>query len=326
MKRLSILFFFLALCSTSWAQFTTVTGTVTDPNGLAYANGTITAALVTSNTPKFTATGQLYIQPSQASGLDLTGSFRVTLADNTTLSPGGTTWNFTVCSAGGSVFPSFGKGPQCFTVTGVTISGASQSISATLSAAAPALTAAFGSNSLGGSGTAGNFAGWTGPTALGNAPMTFSGNSVQIPLGSLDITANKIGTYNFVASGCNAVSQIVGATNGSTFLANIGATTLFTATGISACMYRISCVLTLTATAATSSTLPACVVSWTDSTTSVVETITFTATNSANTLGAIVSGSQLTGLATGLIRVSTTGYATSGSTMTYTANFVVERL
>jgi hypothetical protein len=121
------------------AQFTIVTGTVTDPNGLPYANGTISALLVTSASP--TLSGFPYTPPTQPTGLDLTGSFTMQLADNTVLLPPGTQWNFTVCSAIGTVLPAGGKGPVCFSLAApITISGASQSITANLNAVAPALT------------------------------------------------------------------------------------------------------------------------------------------------------------------------------------------
>lgn len=147
MKTLHKIAWLWLLCScAALAQFTTVTGTVTDPNGLPYAFGTISSLIVATDTPRFTATGQPYFQPVGATGLDSSGRFTVRLADNTLLTPGGTTWTFTVCSGVGTVQPSFGKGPICFVVTGVTISGASQDIGATLRAAAPALTANFGSS------------------------------------------------------------------------------------------------------------------------------------------------------------------------------------
>lgn len=133
-------------CAPAWAQFTTVSGTVTDPNGLPYSYGTIASRIVASGTPVFSSNNQVYIQPTQATGLDINGKFTLTLADNTQLSPGGSTWTFTVCSTQGTVQPAFGKGPVCFTVTGVTISGSSQSLTSTLTAAAVALTANFTSS------------------------------------------------------------------------------------------------------------------------------------------------------------------------------------
>jgi hypothetical protein len=132
------------LSSAAFAQFTTVTGTVTDPNGLPYAGGTISPTLVSSGSP--TLSGFAYSPPTQPTGLDRSGKFTLRLGDNNVLSPGGSTWSFHVCSAVGTVAPDFGKGPVCFDVTGVTISGASQDIGVTLTAAALALTANFGSS------------------------------------------------------------------------------------------------------------------------------------------------------------------------------------
>ena len=141
---------------------------------MPYALGTITPILVTSSTPKFTATGNLYLPPSQATGLNSSGTFLMQIADNTTLTPGGTTWSFKVCSAIGTVQLAFGTGPQCFTVTGITISGASQSLTSTLTAAAVALTLPFGTGTgtIGGAGTAGNVPVFTAGTTIGNSLIT----------------------------------------------------------------------------------------------------------------------------------------------------------
>ena len=132
-RLLAGLFLFTGMAA---AQFTTVSGTVTDPNGLPYANGTISATLVSSASPKFTATNQPYTPPAQPVGLNSAGSFVMQLADVTQLTPGGSTWSFTVNCGVGCVPPAGGKGPVSFTVPSITISGASQSITATLTAAA----------------------------------------------------------------------------------------------------------------------------------------------------------------------------------------------
>jgi len=130
----------------AFAQFTTVTGTVVDPHAVPYALGTITPTLVSSGSP--TLNGQPYSPPTQPVGLDKTGSFSFNVADNTQLQPAGTKWNFTVCSATGTVQPAIGTGSQCFTLAApITISGASQSISTQLNAVAPALTIPLGSGS-----------------------------------------------------------------------------------------------------------------------------------------------------------------------------------
>jgi hypothetical protein len=128
-----------SLSTLAAAQFTTVSGTVTDPNGLPYANGTITAKLVlagttpTINGGSFTMTG--------SAGLNGAGSFIMRLADSLVMTPTAN-WSFTVCSAGGTIQPSGGTGPQCFTPAPITITGASQSITVQLNAAALALSSA----------------------------------------------------------------------------------------------------------------------------------------------------------------------------------------
>lgn len=147
MKRFCLFVIYLLWPLIAAAQFTTVTGAVTDPNGLPYAFGTISPTLVSSGSP--TLSGFAYTPPTQPAGLDRNGKFVVRLADVTVLSPGGSTWSFITCSAVGTVSPSFGKGSVCFTVAGVSISGASQDIGATLTAAALPLTANFAGTSNG---------------------------------------------------------------------------------------------------------------------------------------------------------------------------------
>lgn len=133
MKR--FFFFVFIVTLPALAQFTNVTGTVIDPNNLPYGSGTISAALVIPGGQSPTLNGYIYSPPTQPVGLNLAGAFLMRLADNTILQPGGTQWTFTVCSAIGGIQPSSGKGPVCFSVT-LTISGASQDISAQLQAAA----------------------------------------------------------------------------------------------------------------------------------------------------------------------------------------------
>lgn len=155
MKRTRSIFLAIALlCAplsfASTVSFTLVTGTVVDPNGLAYANGTITATLVISGSPVFGGAAQgvptppantPYTPPTQPVGLDKTGSFTMQLADNNALLPSGSQWNFQVCSAVGTIQPAGGKGPVCFTLASpITITGTTQSISTNLNAVAPALS------------------------------------------------------------------------------------------------------------------------------------------------------------------------------------------
>jgi hypothetical protein len=162
------------------AQFTTVTGTVVDPNGLAYANGTIVSVLILPGGTSPTLGGLPYTPPTQPVGLDATGSFTIQLADNTQLQPGGTTWNFTVCSAIGTVQPAGGKGPVCFTLASpITISGTSQSITANLNAAALALSTRRLSNTY--FGTCGGVAAAASTTGVVNLGLTPASGSCASP-------------------------------------------------------------------------------------------------------------------------------------------------
>jgi len=144
-----ILGFLIVLCFLSAPAFaqnlTTVTATITDPNGLPYSFATIQAQLIpTGITP--TINGQGVAGFTRASA-DVNGTFSMNLASNAVLSPAGTQWQFTVNTSG--ITPPAGTGPQGFSFisTGTLISGASVNISAQLSGAAPALSrivSAFG--------------------------------------------------------------------------------------------------------------------------------------------------------------------------------------
>jgi len=133
------LFLVISLVLPAHAQFTTVSATVHDPSGLPYANGTVVFTLVISGTPIFGPPLNFpYSPPTQAIGMDARGTWVQNLANNTLLTPAGSTWSFHVCSANPP--PPIGTGPVCFDVTGIVISGISQDISAQLNAAAPPLT------------------------------------------------------------------------------------------------------------------------------------------------------------------------------------------
>lgn len=120
------------------AQFTTVTGTVIDPHGIPYANGTMSATLVPATPGGWRLSGQPYAGQIPNTALDANGTFTATFGDNALILPAGSQWQFTVRSNQGGVPLPLGTGSQAFTVT-ITITGTSQDVSATLSAAAPAL-------------------------------------------------------------------------------------------------------------------------------------------------------------------------------------------
>jgi hypothetical protein len=139
---LAVVLFLAPLAS---AQFTTVTGTVTDTNGLAYDCGTISAVLVTPGGASPTLNGVSFtgsMSPialgcSQQAGTGVSGSFIARLADNNVIVPSGTQWRFTVNISPG-ILPPAGTGPQTCTAV-VTITGGSQSITSSFNAC-PALS------------------------------------------------------------------------------------------------------------------------------------------------------------------------------------------
>lgn len=141
------LIFALIVCvllgaSSSFAQnFTSVSGTIVDPNGLPYSNCNITAELVPAGTNP--TIGGAAIGGLNRANCDVNGTFSMTLGSNAVIVPGATQWKFTVNEQPG-ISPPEGFGPQSFVVT-LTISGASQSISTQLNAAALALGRLAGS-------------------------------------------------------------------------------------------------------------------------------------------------------------------------------------
>jgi hypothetical protein len=123
-------------------NFTTVTGTVTDPNGIPYANGLITfilGPLPFSSSPSVGG-GPVagYTGPFALNGA---GFFSVSLASNAAITPGSTQWTPQVC-ANPNVPTPFGSGlgGNCFTASPITISGSTQDISPQLAAVALPLT------------------------------------------------------------------------------------------------------------------------------------------------------------------------------------------
>lgn len=139
-----LLALFAGVCKPAAAQtYTAVTGTITDPNGVPYSFATITFQLTPHQ-------GQATVTPCPQSPCPVpnpgsvqtnaAGFFSTTLLANGSILPGGTQWIVGVVEPG--VPLPWGTGPQQFSYT-VTIAGASQSLSAALSALAPALTQPF---------------------------------------------------------------------------------------------------------------------------------------------------------------------------------------
>lgn len=144
LKITRLLLFVFLFSSLAAAQFTLVSATVVDPNGTPYALGNVSAQVVTAGvTPTLNGLG--FSMSSGPANLSATGSFTMSLVSSTAMVPN-LPWLFTVCSGAGTILPAGGVGPVCFT-SSITITGATQNISATLSAAAPAISVAAGAAS-----------------------------------------------------------------------------------------------------------------------------------------------------------------------------------
>src|SRR6266576_2866411 len=132
--------FCLLFALTAHSQNTTVvTGTITDANGIPYSGATVYIELAPA-LPAGTVTGTLpagfvCCQP-ETTTTDKNGAFTKLLGSNAAMQAG-KQWKFTVTEPG--IAAPMGTGAQTFTAT-ITISGASQDVSATLSASAPNLS------------------------------------------------------------------------------------------------------------------------------------------------------------------------------------------
>jgi hypothetical protein len=216
LRRLLFLLFAIAGARPAAAQFTTVTGTVTDANGIPYAGATLKAQLqlagggttgqatvTVSNAGQCTSSGfgsapcKIPIQGTNGPiTLDPTGSFTLTLPDNALVLPASTQWLFTVNMSPG-IPPPGGKGPQTFT-SAITITGTSQSVSATLSGAAPTLG--------------------------------FSGGSSVTTAFVNPVTSGLIGQYNLLETSGATIADTSGQGNTGTFGCTGGSSPTFTGT------------------------------------------------------------------------------------------------
>jgi hypothetical protein len=108
--------------------------------------------------------------------------------------------------------------------------------------------------------------------------------------------------------------------------ADIGATA-FLVTAPPAVFMRASCFIVVTTAATTSSTLPACNVTYTDET-NTAHTVAMTSTSAANTVGTTAAGATTFYVkSASAIQYSTTGYATSGGTsMNFSVHLRLEQI
>lgn len=125
-KRWLILIVMAMLPTISFAQSTTVSGTVSDtPDAQTWNNGTVTASFNPNpNYPSFPSYvwtgGTLNLTVSGT--LSGTGTYSVSVPSNTAISPQGSTWSFKFCPQATAT---------CFNIGSVTITGATQTLNAT---------------------------------------------------------------------------------------------------------------------------------------------------------------------------------------------------
>ena len=141
MKRaLLTLLFLLGLGGLTCAQtYTTVTATVVDPNGTAYAYGTYTIALSNTTGQQPQLNGNANFQTVFSGSLTLAGLMSISLPSVSVMTPAGLQWQFQVCANPKQVvniFPPVNTPCFSYTSTGTQISGTSVNISTSLSAVA----------------------------------------------------------------------------------------------------------------------------------------------------------------------------------------------
>jgi hypothetical protein len=166
---------------------TTVSGTVTDPNGIPYAGARLAITLVSPGGPSPSLTpcnnpqSGCQIQNPSPVTLDATGSFVTPLWANGSILPASTTYNFCVTISPG-VAPPFGTGPQSYCVNSITVSGATQTITFS---SPPALTVPF-------SGSGGVPAGNVGDVQIKATSSTFGAGHINDSGTTLSFSENVL--------------------------------------------------------------------------------------------------------------------------------------
>lgn len=161
---LAVLMFGPVMPARAQCSYTQVSATVADPSGIPYGFANVSADLVPSPPGGALCTGNVAFPghqgPIQANA---SGFFTMLVPSNGSITPSGTKWQFTIGLSPG-VAPPFGTGPQSFK-SAIIISGATQNITSTLNALAPALAYIT-------TGTAGNPAGPGAAIQFANAGVT----------------------------------------------------------------------------------------------------------------------------------------------------------
>jgi hypothetical protein len=192
---------------------TTVSGTVKDTNGVPYSNGTVQAQLLPAGvTPTIPppCNGQnstpCVVSAFSRGSTDSGGNFNMNLASNAVLSPGGTQWQFAVNTTGAPL--PIGTGPQTCSAT-LTISGASQSVSASFSAC-PALSNVTSGSPAFGSLTSGTNTGQTLTVGSGTT-LGISGTGIVQTNDMLSTTVSSLPTAGLATGQTYLVTDSNGA-------------------------------------------------------------------------------------------------------------------
>lgn len=133
-----IIAFGCLFCFYASAQTTSASATITDSDGNTWNNGTVTATFVPGPVNSYKWPGGPI--PNQVSGsMNGSGTFTISLPDNTTITPKGSAWRFSICPNASA---------PCVSAQ-IAVSGSSMNLSSQLSAIAagprfPATSGAYG--------------------------------------------------------------------------------------------------------------------------------------------------------------------------------------
>jgi len=126
------LWLLLLITPLTFAQSTTVSATITDSDGFAWAGGTYSITFAGQCQQYTWSGGSLCSANSFTGALNSSGAFSVSMPSSTTIFPAGSTWTITVC-------PNATAG--CFTVPGIVTTGSTQSLSSQLAPQGPRFAA-----------------------------------------------------------------------------------------------------------------------------------------------------------------------------------------
>jgi hypothetical protein len=142
----------LGMAGFSFAQtYTSVTATITSPNGVAYSFGSYGVTLVNTSGQQATLGGNANFQQTfSGQALTTAGALSISLPSVTAMAPLGMQWKFSVCANPQQlvgIFPTPALPCFTYTSTGTLISGASVSLTSQMSAVAATIPTAAGASS-----------------------------------------------------------------------------------------------------------------------------------------------------------------------------------